>query len=70
MVNKKYSIWPIKMTSVLGLAVGLAMLGGYSGGSTTQMLDMNALIYPIIAIGIAAIIVFWFMHEVSQSYNP
>jgi putative flippase GtrA len=70
MVYKKFSTLPIKTMSVLGLALGLAMLNGNSGQLTTSALEMNDLIYPIIGIGVAMIIVFLFMREVYRSYLP
>jgi hypothetical protein len=70
MVYKKFSTLPVKTMSVLGLALGLAMLDGNSGQLSTSFLDMNALLYPLVGIGIAMIIVFLFMREVYRSYMP
>ena len=70
MVKKKFSIWPVKMTSVLGLTIGLAMLNGNTGQITASALDMNDIVYPIVAIGIAMIIVIWFMYQENRTYYP
>jgi hypothetical protein len=70
MVNKKFSTWPIKMTSVLGLAIGLEILNGNTGQITSSALDFNDIVYPIVAIGIAMIIVIWFMYQENRSYYP
>ena len=70
MINKKFSIWPIKMTSVLGLAIGLEMLNGNAGQITSSVLDLNDIVYPIVAIGIAMIIVIWFMYQENRTYYP
>jgi hypothetical protein len=68
MVNMEFSFRSVKMMSILGLVMGMAAIS--SNNSPLEAINFDPLIYGIVAIGIGAIIVIWFIHEVNVSHFP
>lgn len=70
MVNMEFSFWSVKVMSVLGLVIGVSALNAGSGNLPLEAINLDPLMYAIVAIGIGTIIAIWFIHEVNVSHYP
>jgi len=69
MKHVELSYWPFRSMSILILIMGLTVLNEQTNGPLS-LINMDPLIYGILAIGVGLIIVIWFMYETQVSYNP
>jgi hypothetical protein len=70
MVNMEFSLWSVKMMSVLGLVMGVSAISASQNNLPLATINFNPLIYGILAIGIGTVIVIWFIHEMEVSHYP
>jgi hypothetical protein len=63
-----FSFWSLNIMSILVLVIGATQIYENSGG--IPPVNMDPLLYGIVAMGIGLIIVIWFMYEVRISMSP
>jgi hypothetical protein len=67
MKHMDLSYWPARSMSILILIMGMTAV---DQSSMLGAINLDPLIYGIVAIGLGFIAVIWFMHEVNISHIP
>lgn len=70
MAKMEFSFWYAKTMSVIGLVMGAALLADNSNNMPVLVVNLDPLIYAIVAMGLGLAIIIWFMHQVRISTFP